>query len=897
MLLLDRQKTAATPGRASLNRVQLRLRADGQLLELPMGKTTIGSSPRCNLRLQQPGVQPLHCLIVHGPEGLSVRRWAKDTQLNGRAFDDAPLAEGDCLALGGVELELVPSQSAVVERSKLAETADWTPPPGVVRDDALLESVEESVAAIESWQESPATFETEVVEVTAAAEVTVELAADEADAAELDGMAALWGKRVELKLLPSPARIAEQALSTETGAWTPALDEVTNVLAELVEESADETFEEKVSWECEPTELDIEQVEAVVPYEPQPEPVISAWDTSDTFDISARDAAEEVFQALQVACATSRGRSRKLLAALRGTRTEYTELAARLNATEQQLSDLKELRTAWEQSKAGHSEEQHELSLELQELRRQIAELESRVAEQAQRLSDLQQELAATQIHEAPMAPVAEDVIDDSPHLAGLTSRQPVAEDVEARLTGAVSPIVATPASEAPVAHETSHDWTIQPASDAWSTRLNSFTNSGEPLESLRQSRSWDESVASPTPPVESEKATAAESAAAEHTAWPSEAAVPTDEVSASEEPVADDSDTNPFAEFSIWKQGAKPESAKVDEVDAPVATPVAEPTWGSHSFGDEEGESARVASANELEPAAAIPSPWAVPAEAEPSAVAQAPREKVKPTSYLEKYSHLFAEEGEKETPAVVAPIPSLASTPLNSALRKSDVLRNENNGSKSSTGDDEESIEQYMAKLLQRVRGDGPAIVGSQAAPSTPVADVEVSSVPAKSMSLQHLASGDNDRSDDESREPMSDDEATAELATWDVSKRRAAMPPASSNLESLRALANETARRAIGRHELVKHRRNTVTRVIVASLAGMTGLWLMMEAPNWRDMQFIAGGVLMLVAAYWAGQSLRMWFESMRAAAYDGPESYLDESDLAHQTGLPIDVEDRF
>jgi len=43
----------------------------------------IGSSPRCNLRIEQPGVQPLHCLIVHGSEGLSVRRWAADTQLNG----------------------------------------------------------------------------------------------------------------------------------------------------------------------------------------------------------------------------------------------------------------------------------------------------------------------------------------------------------------------------------------------------------------------------------------------------------------------------------------------------------------------------------------------------------------------------------------------------------------------------------------------------------------------------------------------------------------------------------------------------------------------------------------------------------------------------------------------
>ena len=102
MLLLDRQSgDGSSCAVGSTNRVQLRLRADGQLLELPLGKMTIGSSPRCNVRIQKPGIEPVHCLIVHGAEGLSVRRWAADTQLNGVPFDDAPLAEGDCLALGG----------------------------------------------------------------------------------------------------------------------------------------------------------------------------------------------------------------------------------------------------------------------------------------------------------------------------------------------------------------------------------------------------------------------------------------------------------------------------------------------------------------------------------------------------------------------------------------------------------------------------------------------------------------------------------------------------------------------------------------------------------------------------------------------------------------------------
>ena len=114
MLLLDRQSGATAQPRgepnrsgATAGRIQLRLRADGQVLELLPGKTTIGSSPRCNVRIEQPGVQPLHCLIVDGPEGLRVRSWVANTTLNGVPFEESALAVGDCLSLGSVEFEVV----------------------------------------------------------------------------------------------------------------------------------------------------------------------------------------------------------------------------------------------------------------------------------------------------------------------------------------------------------------------------------------------------------------------------------------------------------------------------------------------------------------------------------------------------------------------------------------------------------------------------------------------------------------------------------------------------------------------------------------------------------------------------------------------------------------------
>lgn len=90
--------------------VQLALRVSGEEqapLELAGEKTTVGSGQSCTLRLTQEGVRPLHCLITRGDQGLTIRRWADGTLLNGELFTEAPLQLGDRLTLGPVELELI----------------------------------------------------------------------------------------------------------------------------------------------------------------------------------------------------------------------------------------------------------------------------------------------------------------------------------------------------------------------------------------------------------------------------------------------------------------------------------------------------------------------------------------------------------------------------------------------------------------------------------------------------------------------------------------------------------------------------------------------------------------------------------------------------------------------
>jgi hypothetical protein len=208
--------------------------------------------------------------------------------------------------------------------------------------------------------------------------------------------------------------------------------------------------------------------------------------------------------------------------------------------------------------------------------------------------------------------------------------------------------------------------------------------------------------------------------------------------------------------------------------------------------------------------------------------------------------------------------------------------------------SSEDEESIEQYMAKLMQRVRGESPRIAASQApAAATP----EVPNVPgpageASATALLHP----------ETNSPASPATASAsdvdkgEYLTTSLGtvRRKSVAVDRPVNLEAFRALANESARRAISTHALHKHRRTAVTKAIVATLAGMTSVFVMLEAPGWLDLQFITAGVSLLAAAYWAKQTCGTMVESFRAAAYDGPEELLENLIDPFRPALPIDVD---
>ena len=77
---------------------------DGRIVRIRGAKCTIGASSDCTLRLIFPGISPIHCLIHRGPNGMGIRRYSADTLLNGQEFTDSRLIVGDRLSVGPIDL-------------------------------------------------------------------------------------------------------------------------------------------------------------------------------------------------------------------------------------------------------------------------------------------------------------------------------------------------------------------------------------------------------------------------------------------------------------------------------------------------------------------------------------------------------------------------------------------------------------------------------------------------------------------------------------------------------------------------------------------------------------------------------------------------------------------------
>ncbi len=119
-------------------RLQLDIFAEDQWahsLEVPVGKCTIGSSPSCQIRLSEKQVRPLHCLLLHGSEGVTATSWAPGMLLNDQEFSSAPLYVGDELSIGNLRLKLAVADPGDSSSEKDAEyTSNFQPDPAQIPD-------------------------------------------------------------------------------------------------------------------------------------------------------------------------------------------------------------------------------------------------------------------------------------------------------------------------------------------------------------------------------------------------------------------------------------------------------------------------------------------------------------------------------------------------------------------------------------------------------------------------------------------------------------------------------------------------------------------------------------------------------------------------------------------
>lgn len=715
MLLTELPATREAYGVGPSSQFALRVHgpAGDYEVNLSSGKTTVGSSPRCNVRIEQPGVDPLGCLIVCAGGELTVRRWAAGTLLNGMPFDEASLAVGDHLSLGSVDLEVV--------SGCLTEQAS-------VRTDAGL---------------------------------TEEPAAEQAPFS--------WGKET----------------IHHTTVW--------------IGEDEDETAQGG-PVEAEPANRD--------------EPA------ADATDVVPGDAAREVFRQLQTANANSRSRSRKLLAALRKDRDANRDLLARIDgltnakdelvaefagvareramlhdqlaAAEQRYSEFDHQSHEWDKLRREWYTARADWDRQRTEWTEQTGEWESRIAGYVRRIEELEAQLAEVRAEDSAAHPTnAESFLTPSSDVP--TAK---AESTEVAWPDFHSQPELLPAPEQVAANGelngTAAWQTAEAEAPAWERE-----RTAEPPVWERHTPAWETErpsweVESPTPDNESPASNAAPAPAP-----------PEDE--------------------------ELPEKPETDIAPAPV---VASPKTNSGP----------------------VSTPIVVPPHA---------AEKSQPVSYIERFSHMFTDEEGPKPPAVEpAPQPAVDKAPAAS--------------------DDEESIEEYMAKLLQRVRGDRPAVATpTPAAPTDRSTTANKTSPPVSAAPVATQTTPSETPTEPAAGEPG--ERLNEQVPDLSELVRKAPIISHPTNLKELRALANHTARQAIGVHATKEHRRHAVTKFIVASLAGMTSLWLMLLAPDWRDVQFIVACVSLLVAAYWAGQTYAALVEASRACDYDGPESDDEFDDL--------------
>jgi hypothetical protein len=867
MLTLDRPQDANLKDRAPSRRMRMRVLPNGPEVELVRGKTTMGSSPRCNIRIQLPGVQPLHCLILDQSGGFSVRRWAGETLINGEPLDEAQLQAGDCLQVGPARLEVLSQENASQSVLPPASTAwpDATATSLLAESDRKCSDLELAAASLVQNHDGQLQLEIE--------DLKQQLGEAQSHVAELQNQLTSFVGR-ETEWADEIGRLEHDYAQLQARAT-----ELTNQVA-LLSDEVDETWRKNQELQEEVAvrrdrEIELSKRVSMLEHE------CARFETRDVEIANQLSAISSERDVLAEECDRLREASDRLPQIEQQLRDAIADRESTASELYRAL-----LRLAEVDDKAGHDaaidRAQEAVSAELERSARDIAELQSKVEKlQAERQAAEEARHAHDQLHaeliEAHQQ-LAYDKTSLSQELAAVRSELQMA-----KLNEHSSSEHSTKVAQL--------EQLLKDMEEAADRSLNELAQLQEELASKKQEL-CDAAAA-----VDEREAKLAEYAGRESALSErlqqleqelADSRTAREQIAKQYDGISNESEqakrevmdlTQRIAELEGQLKSVNDSQASVTSATA-AAEPCEQPAIGHSSLLAQFLRDEKTSAA--ADPTAAADGDSSKEAAPGVANTREAEPQPPQQGSFIERYAHMFAEGPGNEAPLSKsqpehAPAFVEKRDDFNSNSGTANPARSDGSSS-IINNNDEESIEDYMVKLLQRVRGE------SSTAPQPAAASKAASSQPVIPMTapagfqLDSLAASDVQPS----------------AFHPDPTKRRRSMPAPQTDLEALRALANESARRAISRHALRKHRRTATTKFIISALAGATSVLLMLEPGNWLSPQFISGCIALLVGAYWGGDALRVLIESQRVAAKDDTDVEIEELSREIGNSLPIDID---
>ncbi len=825
------------------------------LAELTATPQTLGSGPRCTIRLDAPGLRPMHCVVTPTAEGPVVRRWAAETLLNGEDFSESILVSGDCLQVGPIELtviDLAPNEEPETEPAELpfAEqpvdepAADLDAEPEVaeptVEDatntgawlDCGIETISERLEEItaedalptpladpavpsrllQPWSETPTDAEATPQETTSefAAEAPVDEQAVEPEASEEEtrvesssaGSVDEWAVPAsdEPTLPPAAEKPADEVVDSSVDAWTAEFASEPNIVAEqdpeaLLTEDATDQFQSVWS-------TDAPEAEPVVAEEPIATPASETPAAEPVAVVPVAD--EEAIREHDAAFAEATAQVERLRARLRGNRERVSGLVAALRERREEIAAL-EVAVGERDTLINELQGNLQDALEVGEAARAELAAWQEVAKA--------QEVAAEETTTAaePEAPaMVSPAVDELAEAEAEAEAEQIAADIAATMptdpgVESVEAFYELPAENPPVAelHE-------EAAADDEAT-----PDEAAPEEAVAEEESpWG---------IEQIAAGVQEPTAEAAPLWGDPSAVadliedaPTEETAVEPNTEAEalplEQTVEPLAEpETAYEPEVAPESP-IEQVDA------SEELVGETSLSEVSDE------AEEPEPRIEITELIAKAAAKtafDPLAKADDETPHEAPASFIEQYAHTLPDDNEPtEAPAAIEPV---AEAMVESALE--------------SPGDegDDDSIDDYMRKLMERVRGDStPAVPQPTPQPAADVA-TEASAEPQLEQVIP---------------EP----EATAPIRCLSEMKREP-QRQVTADMGALRQLANQSARHALDVAETRDNREQATMKVVASAVALGCGGLAAVTASDLFGMQFV-GGLAGMAAGGWFG-----------------------------------------